>query len=78
MNGEIEFEFKENQEIELEDILNGTLREMYSIATELKGNALFGKSRGMMLARGSRGIMYQSAQGQNGPRRSNACLLPRI
>ena len=77
-NGEIEFEFKDDHEIELEDIPNGSLREIYSIATELKENARSGKPRGIIPRSGSRAFMHQSAQSQIGPGGSNAGLLPRI
>lgn len=78
LNGEIEFDFKDDHEIEIEDIPNGSLREMYSIATELKENARLGKSKEKMLASGSRASKNQSAQSPIGPRGSNAGLLPRI
>lgn len=78
LKGEIEFEFKEDHEIELEDIPNGSLREMYSIATELKENAQSKKSRATIQGSSSRAFMHQSAQGQIGQIGSNTGLLPRI
>lgn len=80
LNGEIEFELEDDQEIELEDIPNGSLREMYSLATELRENARSGKSRSRdtITASSSRAFLQQSAQAQIGQRGSNVGLLPRI
>jgi len=80
LKGEIEFELEDDQEIELEDIPNGSLREMYSIATELRENARSGKikSIGTITEGSSRAFLRQSAQSQIGQRGSNPGLLPRI